>query len=73
MTTLCEATGLEQSRASHHLACLRNCGLVTTERQGKQIIYTVNGGKRLATLLELADAHIGEALEGILACFVKEE
>jgi len=33
---------LEQSVASQHLAILRNGGFVKTEREGKQIFYSVN-------------------------------
>ena len=33
---------LEQSVASQHLAILRKAGIVTTERDGKFIYYTVN-------------------------------
>ena len=33
---------LEQSTASQHLAKLRRAGLVTTVRQGRNIIYSIN-------------------------------
>ena len=33
---------LEQSVASQHLAILRKAGIVSTERDGKYIFYTVN-------------------------------
>src|ERR1041385_9541245 len=33
---------LEQSVASQHLAILRKAGIVTTERDGKFIYYTIN-------------------------------
>ena len=42
-----------QSRVSNHLACLRWCGFVTTERKGRQIIYSV-GDPRLRRILALA-------------------
>jgi DNA-binding transcriptional ArsR family regulator len=44
---------LEQSKASHHLAILRNAGLVHTERQGQTICYSVNY-QRLQKLHEAA-------------------
>jgi DNA-binding transcriptional ArsR family regulator len=44
---------LEQSVASQHLAILRKAGLVSTERQGKFIFYSVNYG-RLKQIQELA-------------------
>jgi len=33
-----EATGLTQSNVSNHLACLRDCGLVIAEQQGRQLV-----------------------------------
>ena len=33
---------LEQSLASQHLAILRKAGIVSTERDGKFILYTIN-------------------------------
>jgi len=33
--------GQAQPRISTHLACLRHCGFVTTERQGKEIVYRI--------------------------------
>lgn len=31
--------GLAQSTVSQHLACLRDCGLVTTRPQGRAVLY----------------------------------
>jgi DNA-binding transcriptional ArsR family regulator len=31
--------GQPQPRISTHLACLRHCGFVSTERQGKEVVY----------------------------------
>jgi DNA-binding transcriptional ArsR family regulator len=31
-----------QPTVSHHLKILKNAGLVTSERQGKQVLYTLN-------------------------------
>ena len=36
---------LEQSVASQHLAILRKTGIVTTERDGKFIYYTINSSR----------------------------
>jgi ArsR family transcriptional regulator len=35
-------TGVSQPTVSHHLAILREAGLVNTRREGKQIFYTLN-------------------------------
>lgn len=58
----------EQSAISHHLACLRSCGLVSTRRHGKYIHYSLNGKDRVSKILDLTDKHVSEVLEGILAC-----
>lgn len=38
---LVSAVGQPQPRVSTHLACLRHCGFVTTERRGKEIVYSL--------------------------------
>lgn len=39
VSDLVTAVGQAQPRVSTHLACLRYCGLVRTERRGKEIVY----------------------------------
>jgi len=63
----------EQSAISHHLACLRSCGLVSTRRGGKYIHYSLNGKDRISKILHLTDRHVSEVLEGVLACRVVGE
>jgi ArsR family transcriptional regulator, cadmium/lead-responsive transcriptional repressor len=56
--------GAPQSRISNHLACLRWCQVVTAERRGRQVIYSI-GDPRLGRLLDLTDElvdHIGDHL-----------
>lgn len=36
-----EFSGKEQSVVSHHLASLRNCGLVQSRQYGKKVMYKV--------------------------------
>lgn len=38
---LVAAVGQPQPRVSTHLACLRHCGLVTTERRGREVVYSL--------------------------------
>lgn len=38
---LCEELGLSQPLLSHHLASLKNGGIVACERRGKQMIYSL--------------------------------
>jgi ArsR family transcriptional regulator len=39
---LVDQTGVSQPTVSHHLAILREAGLVNTRREGKQVFYTLN-------------------------------
>ncbi len=68
---LCKATGKEQSLISHHMACLRNCGLVNTRKNGKFTEYSIKNNTILR-ILELSEQHVRETLQGILACEVVE-
>ena len=38
---LCNALGYEQSRVSHNLRCLLNCGFVKVEQRGRRRVYTL--------------------------------
>jgi len=51
---LVEAVGSpSQSRVSNHLACLRWCGLVTSEKVGRSVIYRL-ADTRVLSLLDVA-------------------
>jgi ArsR family transcriptional regulator, cadmium/lead-responsive transcriptional repressor len=39
VSELVSAVAQSQPRVSTHLACLRHCGFVETERRGKEIVY----------------------------------
>ncbi len=52
---LADALGTGRSNISNHLACLRGCGLVRTEREGRQVRY------------ELSSPHLAHALDDLLA------
>ncbi len=67
VSELVEATGAGQSRVSTHLACLRWCEFVTTERAGRKVIYSITDpevGQVLRRGMELAHARLGH----LLAC-----
>ncbi|MFC7343443.1 Cd(II)/Pb(II)-sensing metalloregulatory transcriptional regulator CmtR [Saccharopolyspora griseoalba] len=51
---LAERLGLTRSNVSNHLSCLRGCGLVVATYAGRQVRY------------ELADPHLGHALDELL-------
>ncbi|GAA4374658.1 Cd(II)/Pb(II)-sensing metalloregulatory transcriptional regulator CmtR [Agromyces bauzanensis] len=46
--------GLTRSNVSNHLACLRDCGIVVTEPEGRQTRY------------EISDPHLTRALTSLL-------
>jgi DNA-binding transcriptional ArsR family regulator len=48
-----ELLGAPQSRVSNHLACLRWCRLVESERRGRTVVYRV-ADERVSHVLELA-------------------
>ena len=67
VTQIVGRTGLTQSNTSNHLACLRDCGLVSAEPQGRQVFYSL-GDPRVGALLELADGLLAEVASGVMAC-----
>ncbi len=61
---LVEKLGFEQSRVSHNLGCLLNCGFVQWEWQGKNKVYRLHSD--LPPILAAIDRHIlryGPALD----------
>jgi DNA-binding transcriptional ArsR family regulator len=62
-----KATGLSQSNASNHLACLRDCGLVTSEKRGKYVYYRLSD-PRIGQLLKLAEALLADVAQGVYDC-----
>lgn len=62
-----EATGLTQSNVSNHLGCLRDCGLVTSEQQGRFVRYELSD-ERVAALLGLAEELLADVAKGVYEC-----
>ena len=60
-------TGLSQSNVSNHLGCLRDCGLVIREQQGRFVVYQLSD-PRIATLLALADGVLADVAQGVYDC-----
>jgi DNA-binding transcriptional ArsR family regulator len=56
VTQLTEAVAMEQSAVSHQLRLLRTMGLVTTERHGRHIVYSLYD-HHVAKLLDEAVYH----------------
>lgn len=62
-----ERTGLSQSNVSNHLSCLRDCGLVIREQQGRYAVYRLSDD-RVGELLGLADQLLADVAQGIYEC-----
>jgi ArsR family transcriptional regulator len=62
VTELCNELNMTQPSVSRHLKVLRERGMVTTERRGTVIIYTL-GDTRLVEALDLLRAAMRDILE----------
>ncbi len=69
---ICKATEKDQYTISHHLACLRNCGLVNSEKKGKFVIYSIKD-EIIMQIIDLSDIHVRNTIQGILSCEVVNE
>ena len=67
VTEIIEATGLSQSNASNHLACLWDCGLVIREQQGRYVRYRLSDD-RVVELLRLTDELLADVAKGVYEC-----
>jgi ArsR family transcriptional regulator, cadmium/lead-responsive transcriptional repressor len=62
-----EETGLSQPNASKHLACLRDCGLVRSDRSGRFVIYQL-ASPEICNILCAGEAVLEQNGEAIAAC-----
>lgn len=67
VTEIVESTGLSQPNVSSHLSCLRDCGLVWREQQGRNAVYSL-ADDRVVALLRLADELLADVAKGIYEC-----
>jgi len=56
-----------QSRISNHLACLKWCGYVSAQRDGRSIIYRITD-ERVREVLRLTWAIVGDNAARIASC-----
>ena len=64
---LVAATGLSQPNASGHLACLKDCGLVTSRQEGRFVFYAL-ADEQIAAVLRGAEGILARTAERIHAC-----
>lgn len=67
VSELVAALGVPQARVSNHLACLRWCQFVESERQGRTVIYCIDD-PRLGELLSAARRLIDDKVEHLASC-----
>ena len=64
---LVQITRLSQSNISNHLACLRDCGLVTNEQRGRYTYYRLTDD-RIDGLLRMAEEVLSDVANGVYQC-----
>ena len=65
---LTEHLGLAQSTVSKHLACLRDCGLVTSRPQGRASVFSLTRPEALADLLAAAERLLELTGDAVALC-----
>jgi DNA-binding transcriptional ArsR family regulator len=67
VTDLVSSLGLAQSTVSKHLACLRDCGLVTSEPAGRASVFRM-AQPDLADMLTAAEAVLAATGNAVALC-----
>ena len=67
VTEIVASTGMSQSNTSNHLRCLRECGLVAADQQGKFALYRLSDD-RVGDLLAMAESLLSDVARGIYEC-----
>lgn len=60
--------GLAQSTVSKHLACLKDCGLVTSRPEGRASVYSLAHPEPLATLFRAAETLLDRTGDAVTLC-----
>lgn len=72
VSEICDRVELSPNLVSHHLQCLRNCTLVTVEKDGRKRFYDVARIEAI-NMVELADKCIKQDIENVLGCEIIDE
>ena len=67
VTEICKSLEFEQSRVSHNLKCLENCGFVTAEQNGKWKKYALDK-ETVLPMVDLFDKHVRKYQERLACC-----
>ena len=65
---LTEHLGLAQSTVSQHLACLRDCGLVTSRPHGRASVHLLTHPEALLDVLSAAERLLGLTGDAVTLC-----
>jgi DNA-binding transcriptional ArsR family regulator len=60
--------GLAQSTVSKHLACLRDCGLVTSRPEGRASVFSLSHPELTLRLFAIADQLLEATGEAVVLC-----
>src|SRR3954471_14425346 len=60
--------GLAQSTVSKHLACLKDCGLVTSRPQGRASVFSLSHPQALMSLLTAAEQLLDLTGDAVALC-----
>jgi len=60
--------GLAQSTVSKHLACLRDCGLVSARPEGRATVYSLNHAEALIDLWSAAERLLALTGDAVALC-----
>jgi DNA-binding transcriptional ArsR family regulator len=60
--------GLAQSTVSKHLACLKDCGLVTSRPQGRASLFSLNHNDAVIDLLAAAERLLALTGDAVTLC-----
>jgi DNA-binding transcriptional ArsR family regulator len=63
-----EHLGLAQSTVSAHLACLRDCGLVTSRPEGRASMFSLAAGPQLMEVLAAAERLLAVTGDAVQLC-----
>ncbi len=67
VSEIVETTGLSQPNVSNHLGCLRDCGLVVAEQEGRYVTYHLSDD-RVGEVLALAESLLADVARGVYEC-----
>lgn len=68
VTELTAHLGLAQSTVSGHLACLRDCGLVTSRPQGRSSMWSLAAAPEIMAVLTAAEGLLAATGDAVALC-----